>query len=52
MFVFNCHKVIVEAIIGFLLISFYNSKNLECVRALFFYEWKKSIGNVFFYRFF
>ena len=45
---FNSRKAIAGAITGLLLV-FYNSKNLNCIGALSFYDSKRSIGEVLFY---
>ena len=45
--VINSRTVIAGAIIGLLLV-FYNSKNLNCIGALSFYDSKRSIGEVLF----
>ena len=44
----NSRTAIAEAIIGLLLV-FYNSKNLNCIGALSFYDSKRSIGEVLFF---
>ena len=43
----NSRTAIAGAIIGLLLV-FYNSKNLNCIGALSFYDSKRSIGEVLF----
>ena len=45
---FNSRTAIAGAIIGLLLV-FYNSKNLNCIGALSFYDSKRSIGEVLFF---
>ena len=47
-FFINSRTAIAEAIIGLLLV-FYNSKNLNCIGALSFYDSKRSIGEVLFF---
>ena len=44
----NSRTAIAGAIIGLLLV-FYNSKNLNCIGALSFYDSKRSIGEVLFF---
>ena len=48
LFVINSRTAIAGAIIGLLLV-FYNSKNLNCIGALSFYDSKRSIGEVLFF---
>ena len=51
--VFNSRTAIAGAVIGLLLVFFYNSKNLNCIGALyFFYDSKRSIGEVLFNQFY
>ena len=48
MFIINSRTAIAGAIAGLLSVFYYNSKNLNCIGALSFYDSKRSIGEVLF----